>query len=59
MKLYSLVKLKEDYKEYKIGTRCIVIEIYDDKVVYLEILDDDGDTIDVVFDVPISIIEEV
>ena len=57
LKLYDNVKLKEQINDYPAGTLGIVIEIYNDKMCYVEILDDEGDTIDVLYDVPIEKLE--
>lgn len=59
MKLYDKVKLKEDFKDYKIGTTAIIVEIFENKMAYLEILDVEEDTIGMLYDVPLSILEIV
>lgn len=57
MKLYDKVKLKKDYKGYKAGTIGIIVEIFGNGLVYLEILDNDGDTIGMLYDVPLLLID--
>lgn len=57
MKLYDKVKLKENFKDYKKGTLGIIVEIYDNSFVCLEILDNDSDTIGMLYDVPLTLIE--
>lgn len=59
MKLYDKVKLKEDFKDYKIGTTAIIVEIFENKMAYLEILDVEEDTIGMLYCVPLSILEIV
>lgn len=57
MKLYDTVVFKEKIEEYDKGTIGIIIEIYNNKTCYIEVLDSDGDSIDVLYDVPIDKIE--
>lgn len=58
MKLYDTVKLTEKFAEFDVGTAGVIIELYDNKICYLEIFDD-GDTIGVIYDVPVSILKKV
>ena len=48
MKELDVVKLKEDYKEIRKGTRGTIVLLYDDKNCEVEFFDKVGDTIDVV-----------
>lgn len=57
--LYKKVKLIKDFKKYKKGTVGIIVEIYENNLVYLEILDDDGDTIGMLYDVPLESLEKI
>lgn len=61
MKLYDTVKLTEKFAEFDVGPAGVIIELYDNKICYLEIFDDDGDgdTIGVIYDVPVSILKKV
>lgn len=59
MELYTRVKLKENFKNHNKGTIGIVIEIYENSVAYLEILDDKGDTIEILYDVPLELLESI
>ena len=59
MKKYDKVVLTKDIENYKKGTVGIIVELFDNKIAYLEILDDDGDTIDMLYDVPLSMIKVV
>lgn len=56
MKLYDKVILTEEFDNYKVGTKGIIVELYDD-LVYLEMIDSDGNTLSVIYDVPLSILE--
>ncbi len=56
MKLYDKVILTREFENYKAGSKGIIVEISDD-LAYLEIIDSDGDTLDVIYDVPLSILE--
>ena len=56
MKLYDKVILTEEFDDYKVGTEGIVVELYDD-LAYLEMIDSDGNTLGVIYDVPLSILE--
>lgn len=56
MKLYDKVILTEEFDNYKVGTNGIIIELYDD-LAYLEMIDSDGNTLSVIYDVPLSILE--
>ena len=58
MKLYDMVQLKEQFNNYPKGTTGIIVEIFENTNVYLEIVDDAGNTIDVIYDVPLSILEK-
>ncbi len=59
MKQYDKVVLTQEIENYKKGTIGIIVEIFDNKVVYLEILDDDGDTTSMFYDVPLSMMKVV
>lgn len=59
MELYTRVKLKENFKNHNKGTIGIVIEIYENSVAYLEILDDKGDTVEIIYDVPPELLESI
>lgn len=56
MKLYDKVILTEEFDDYKAGTEGIVVELYDD-LAYLEMINSDGNTLGVIYDVPLSILE--
>lgn len=56
MKLYDKVILTEKFDNYKVGTKGIIVELYDD-LAYLEMIDSDGNTLSVIYDVPLSILE--
>ena len=58
MKLYDMVQLKEQFNNYPKGTTGVIVEIFENTNVYLEIVDDAGNTIDVIYDVPLSILEK-
>lgn len=53
-----MVQLKEQFNNYPKGTTGIIVEIFENTNVYLEIVDDAGNTIDVIYDVPLSILEK-
>ena len=59
MKLYDKVKLKENFKDYQKGTLGIIVEIFDNSFAYLEMIDDDGDTVGMLYDVPLSLVDIV
>ncbi len=59
MELYTRVKLKENFKNHNKGTIGIVIEIYENAVAYLEILNDKGDTVEIIFNVPLELLESI
>lgn len=54
MKLYDSVELTEKIDEYNIGTVGTIIELYDNMVCYVELFNEAGDTIGVLYDVPLS-----
>lgn len=56
MKLYDKVILTEEFDDYKAGTEGIIVELYDD-LAYLEMIDSNGNTLGVIYDVPLSILE--
>lgn len=56
MKLYDKVILTEEFDNYKVGTKGIIVELYDD-LAYLEMIDSNGNTLSVIYDVPLSILE--
>lgn len=58
MKLYDMVKLKEQFYNYPKGTTGVIVGIFENTNAYLEIVDDAGNTIDVIYDVPLSILEK-
>lgn len=58
MNLYDMVQLKEQFNNYPKGTTGIIVEIFENTNVYLEIVDDAGNTIDVIYDVSLSILEK-
>ncbi len=53
-----MVQLKEQFNNYPKGTTGVIVEIFENTNVYLEIVDDAGNTIDVIYDVPLSILEK-
>ncbi len=53
-----MVQLKEQFNNYPKGTTGIIVEIFENTNVYLEIVDDAGNTIDVIYDVSLSILEK-
>lgn len=55
MNLYDMVQLKEHYPK---GTTGVIVEIFENTDAYLEIVDDAGNTIDVKYNVPLSILEK-
>lgn len=57
MKQYDCVKLKVDIKEYKKGSIGIIVELFENKSAYLEMIDNGGNTIGMLYDVPLSVIE--
>lgn len=58
MKLYDMVQLKEQFNNYPKGITGVIVEIFENTDAYLEIVDDAGNTIDVIYDVPLSILEK-
>lgn len=58
MNLYDMVQLKEQFNNYPKGTTGVIVENFENTDAYLEIVDDAGNTIDVIYDVPLSIWEE-
>lgn len=48
MKELDVVRLKEDYKEIRRGTKGTIVLLYDDKNCEVEFFDKAGDTIDVI-----------
>ena len=59
MKQNDKVVLTQDIENYKKGTAGIIVELFDNKIAYLEILDNDGDTTSMLYDVPLSMIKVV
>lgn len=53
-----MVPLKEQFNNYPKGTTGVIVEIFENTDAYLEIVDDAGNTIDVIYDVPLSILEK-
>ena len=43
---------------YPKGTTGVIVEIFENTDAYLEIVDDAGNTIDVIYDVPLSILKK-
>ncbi|MBO6264324.1 MAG: hypothetical protein J6N93_08700 [Clostridia bacterium] len=58
MKIYDKVSIKEDFDKYKTGSFGIIIELYKD-LCYLEMLDENNNTIDILYDVPLSILQPI
>lgn len=58
MKLYDLIRLKEQFNNYPQGTTGVIVEIFENTDAYLEILDAAGNTTDVIYDVPMEILEK-
>lgn len=58
MKLYDTVQLKGQFKNYPKGTTGVIVEIFGNTDAYLEIVDAAGNTTDVLYDVPLLILEE-
>lgn len=58
MNLYDMFQLKEQFNNYPKGTTGVIVEIFENTDAYLEIVDDAGNTIDVIYDVPLSILEK-
>lgn len=58
MKLYDVVQLEEQFNNYPKGTTGVIVEIFENNDAYLEIVDAAGNTIDVIYDVPLSILEK-
>lgn len=53
MQLYDTVELIEDIDNFKKGSIGVIVELYNDKC-YLEIIDNKGQTLGILYDVPIS-----
>lgn len=53
-----MVQLKEQFNNYPKGITGVIVEIFENTDAYLEIVDDAGNTIDVIYDVPLSILEK-
>lgn len=58
MELYDTVQLTKQFNNYPKGTTGVIVEIFKNTDAYLEIVDDDGNTTDVLYDVPLSILEK-
>lgn len=58
MKLYDTVKLTKQFNNYPKGTNGVIIEIFENIDAHLEIIDKEGNTIDVIYDVPLAILEK-
>lgn len=56
MNLYDKVILIEEFGNYKVGSKGIIVELYDD-LAHVEIIDLDGNTLGVIYDVPLSILK--
>ena len=56
MELYDKVILIEEFDNYKAGSKGIIVELYDN-LAYVEIIDLDGNTLGVIYDVPLSILK--
>lgn len=58
MELYDTVQLTKQFNNCPKGTTGVIVEIFNNTDAYLEIVDDDGNTTDVLYDVPLSILEK-
>ena len=58
MKLYDMVRLTEQFNGYPRGTKGVIVDIFENADAYLEIVDEDGNAIDVIYDVPLAILKE-
>ena len=56
MELYDKVILIEEFDNYKAGSKGIIVELYDN-LAYVEIIDLYGNTLGVIYDVPLSILK--
>lgn len=56
MNLYDKVILIEEFDNYKVESKGIIVELYDD-LAHVEIIDLDGNTLGVIYDVPLSILK--
>lgn len=56
MNVYDKVILIEEFDNYKVGSKRIIVELYDD-LAHVEIIDLDGNTLGVIYDVPLSILK--
>ncbi len=57
MTAYDKVRLKEDIGGYRKGAFGIIAELYEQQYAYLEMIDENGDTIGMLYDVPVSLLE--
>ena len=53
MQLYDTVERREDIDNFKKGSIGVIGELYNDKC-YLEIIDNKGETLGILYDVPLS-----
>lgn len=52
--MYDKVRLKEDIGGYRKGAFGIIVELYEQRYAYLEMIDENGETIKMLYDVPVS-----
>ncbi len=57
MTAYDKVRLKEDIGEYRKGAFGIIVELYEQQYAYLEMIDENGKTIGMLYDVSVSLLE--
>ncbi len=57
MKQYDRIILKEDVNGYKKGMKGIIVELFDNSFAYIEVLDENEDTIGMLYDIPISLLK--
>ncbi len=57
MTAYDKVRLKEDIGGYRKGAFGIIAELYEQQYAYLEMIDENGKTIGMLYDVPVSLLE--
>ncbi len=57
MTAYDKVRLKEDIGGYRKRAFGIIAELYEQQYAYLEMIDENGKTIGMLYDVPVSSLE--
>lgn len=57
MTAYDKVRPKEDIGGYRKGSFGIIVELYEQQYAYLEMIDENGKTIGMLYDVPVSLLE--